>query len=132
MSNPKSIGERSEAHILAAILEKGIAAAIPFGNNQRYDLVLDDGGHLLRAQCKTGKLRDGCVVFKTCSVNGFTGERKSYCGQADIFLVYCPQNTKMYRVPVPSTPATEMRLRVTPLKKGAPAGGVHFAVDHEF
>ena len=131
MSNTKTVGERSEAHILAALLEKGMAVAVPFGNNQRYDLVLDTGSALIRVQCKTGRLHDGCVVFKACSVNGFTGKQRGYRGEADIFLVYCPQNKKIYRIPVSEAPQSEARLRITPLKKKAPTSGVRFAVNYE-
>jgi PD-(D/E)XK endonuclease len=41
---------------------------LPFGVNQRYDLVLDLDGHLVKAQCKTGRLRKGVVSFSTRSV----------------------------------------------------------------
>jgi hypothetical protein len=35
----------------------------PFGGGHPYGIALDDGGKLLRVQCKTGRLLEGGVVF---------------------------------------------------------------------
>ena len=43
----------------AALIEAGYAVSKPFGENQRYDLVIDDGETLARVQVKTGRLRNG-------------------------------------------------------------------------
>jgi len=40
---------------------------VPFGENTRYDLVVDDGLRLGRVQCKSGQLVSGVVRFKTAS-----------------------------------------------------------------
>lgn len=40
-ANSKSIGERSEAMALAHFLQLGWVVLLPFGDNQRYDLVID-------------------------------------------------------------------------------------------
>jgi hypothetical protein len=42
--------------------------SIPFGTNQRYDLIVDLGDRLVRVQCKTGRLRDGTIKFATQTV----------------------------------------------------------------
>ena len=56
--NPTARGKRSEATILAKLLEAGSSVLIPWGE-ERYDVALDVGGRLVRIQCKTGALRDG-------------------------------------------------------------------------
>src|SRR5262249_30713483 len=53
MPNTKSIGEVSEAIILAEFLKAGFPVLLPFGDNQRYDMVVEVGGRFLRVQCKT-------------------------------------------------------------------------------
>ena len=68
----------------------GKSVLLPWGE-ERYDLALDEGDRLVRIQCKTGVLRKGCVVFKTC----ITDARRplgdgGYHGQIDAFAVYCP------------------------------------------
>lgn len=47
----------------------GFDVLTPFGENTRYDLVLDDGEHLTRVQCKTGRLRNGAVIFAVCTAS---------------------------------------------------------------
>lgn len=89
---------------------------MPFGDNQRYDLIVDDHGKLLRCQCKTGKLSDGKVSFNVCSTNWNKGTRKDYHGQIELFLVYCPQNEKFYRVPIEACGTVTMTLRDSPAK----------------
>lgn len=130
--NPKARGERSEAHILAAVVERGYAPSIPFGNNQRYDIILDDGKNLLRIQCKTGWVENGSLIFQTSSKNGFTGKRTAYTGQIDFFLVYSPETKKVYKVPVEAAPKNCMYLRLETLKSNAPKKSVHWAKEFEF
>jgi hypothetical protein len=113
--NPKAIGELSEACITAALLRRGFAVLHPFGNNQRYDLVVDDGGRFLRIQCKTGRLRDGVIVFPTTSRSGGT-RRRTYHGEADMFAVYCPDTDKSYLVPVAAVGRSMAHLRVAPAR----------------
>ena len=93
--NPKAVGERSEAIILAALLRAGYNPLLPaFTDNQRYDFVLDMGdGRFLRVQAKTGRLleAEGIIVFPTSSSQTHRGRgRQDYRGQADYFAVYCP------------------------------------------
>ena len=53
--NNKTKGERSEAIIIAKLLEVGYGVLTPFGDNRRYDLVIEDAdGKFWRVQCKTG------------------------------------------------------------------------------
>jgi hypothetical protein len=130
-TNTKAVGERSEGIILAHLLTMGWAVSVPFGNNQRYDLVVDDGDRLLRVQCKTGRLINGCVSFSVASKNGFTNKRQSYHGQVDIFLIYCPKNDKVYLVPVDITQTNEMRLRIDPPRNVAPMSTIKWTKDYE-
>ncbi len=53
--NNKTIGELSEAIIIAKLIEVGYSVLTPFGDNRRYDLVIEDAdGQFWRVQCKTG------------------------------------------------------------------------------
>ncbi len=114
--NSKAVGEVTEGIILAHFLKSGKSVSIPFGNNRRYDMILDDGDSLLKVQCKTGKIKNGCVMFWACSTNGFTGTKTGYKGQVDLFMVYCPDNGKVYRVPVDKIGETQVTLRIDPPK----------------
>ena len=123
---PKHKGEVTEAIVLASLLKRGYSVSIPFGNNLRYDFILDDGKQLLRAQCKTGRLRNGTIIFNTAS-SGFRSIRYNYKGQADVFLVYCPGVKGVYIVPVEELGNCAACLRVDPLKKHGTRSTVKWA-----
>lgn len=103
---------------------------IPFGNNQRYDLVVDMGnGVFLRGQVKTGVYRNGCVRFHPCSKSG-GGKKKHYRDQIEVFWVYCPELDKIYQVPVNDVGTNQSLLRVDPPLGGA-TSGIRWAKDYE-
>lgn len=101
--------------VLAALLRAGKVVLQPFGDNQRYDLVIDDSGVFKRIQVKTGRLKDGAVRAETCSTYAHRGgKRKGYTGQIDLFAIYCPDNDQIYLVPIASVPGFSISLRVDP------------------
>ena len=129
--NPKLVGERSEASIILALLRHDVPVLKPFGDSQRYDLVIERGGQFLRVQCKTGRLVNGAVMFPTCSSYRHRGlGSKNYRGQADLFAVYCPDNEKTYLVPVDTAGIRSCRLRVDVSRNGQ-REGVRPAIDYE-
>lgn len=132
LSHPVDIGLSSEAAILSGLVKRGLRVLVPFGENQRYDLVVDDDGDFYRAQCKTGRLRDGVVRFSTQSVrSNMSGSvARRYDGDADIFIVFCPENDRIYVVPVSGCSRREMCLRVEPSRNNQVVG-VNMAADYE-
>ena len=128
--NSKAKGEVSEGHVVAHLLKLGYSVSIPFGDNQRYDLIYDDGSRLWRVQVKTARLHRGCLVFSTASVNGFTGKKTSYRGQIDLFMAYSPHTERVYRVPVDEAGLTEVSLRVEPAR-GGPLTTIRWASNYE-
>ena len=114
--NPKAIGERTEGIVLGHLMKLGHVVLLPFGNNQRYDIVIDVAGRFVRGQCKTGRLKNGCITFWACSTNGFLKKKTGYRGQIEVFWVYCPENGKVYQVPVDKVGQTQVALRVAPPK----------------
>jgi hypothetical protein len=119
ISNPTSKGKTSEAVILASLVKLGKSVLIPWGE-ERYDLALDDDGKLVRIQCKTGSLANGCIVFKTCITDAVRPRGDGgYAGQIDAFDVYCPELDKVYLVPIQALPSPFLGyLRVEPAKNG--------------
>ena len=101
--NTKAIGDTTVAMVLAALLRNGERVLLPFSDNERYDLVIDDGGRFDRVQCKTGKLKNGSIIFSSRSVYSHKkgcAVVKDYAGQVEFFGVYCPQNDGVYLVPI--------------------------------
>jgi hypothetical protein len=132
--HPVDIGDRTEAIVIAALVRLGHRVLRPLSANQRYDLVLDLGGRFLRAQCKTGRLRNGAIEFsvRSCRSNRNATFVRSYTGEeADVFLVHCPETDRIYAVPVGDSGA----LRTMSLRVAAPANGqskgIRWAADHE-
>lgn len=129
--NPKAVGERSEGQVIAAFLKAGKVVLTPFGDNQRYDVVIEEEGKFTRVQCKTGRIEHGAIVFKTQSSNWNSGATRHYRGQADIFAVYEPTTDKVYLVPVMDVGTAAASLRLAPSKNGQ-SKGVRMAADYEF
>lgn len=129
--NSKAKGEISEGQVVAHLLKLGYSVSMPFGNNQRYDLIWDDGSRLWRVQVKTANFSKGCLIFSCASINGFTGARTPYHGQIDVFLVYSPHTDKVYRVPVEETGTSSIWLRVDPAHKFGPKSTIRWARDYE-
>ena len=99
---------------MSELVRRGYCVLVPWGFNHRYDLVLDVSGRFLRAQCKTGRLRNGAIAFRTCSVRSNTKRAylRDYKGEVDLFLVYCPETEGTYAVPAEVAPSNMMHLRV--------------------
>lgn len=133
MTNPKTIGEMSEGQVLAAFLRSGETVLTPFGDNQRYDLVLDRSGIFVRVQVKTGRLKGGVIRFKLRSITTSGGKpvMVHYRGAADYFAVYCPETDKVYMVSVADCGVSEGALRVDKPRNNQVRGS-RLAVDHEY
>jgi hypothetical protein len=130
--HPVDVGQRTEAAILAELVRRGYTVLLPFGVNQRYDLVLEVDGEFVRAQCKTGRLRDGAVEFpvRSTRANMAAVFQRGYRGEADVFLVHCRELDRTYSVPVHEAPTSQMSLRVEPTQNGQ-ASGIHPAETYE-
>jgi len=110
--------------VLARLVQAGNNVLVPFGENTRYDYVIEErDGSFTRVQCKTGRLRGGTIRFKACSFTyhhpnnrGTRVYRHNYRGQADVFGIYCPETDSVYLVPVDDVGLNTGSLRVTPTR----------------
>jgi hypothetical protein len=133
---PKIVGDRTCAMVLARLLEVYETVLLPFGENQRYDLLIDTGNEFIRVQCKTGRLREGSIRFPACSSTyhhpsaARSVRRSDYRGKADVFGVYCPENETVYLVPVHEVGRRLGCLRVEQTKNGQ-ARKIRWARDYE-
>jgi hypothetical protein len=121
MEHPKDVGDRSTLAVMLALREHGYGDYTPFGENTRSDLIIEDGDWLARVQCKTGRLRNGAVSFKTCSSYAHHPHprmpARDYIGQVDYFAVYCPDNGSVYLIPIEDLAARwQALLRVEPAR----------------
>lgn len=92
-----AIGNMSELKVATAYADAGFAVAMPLGGGAPYDLIVDTGKRLLKVQVKTGRLRNGCVIFPMQRHSGHKTKPRSYDkGEIDLFAVFCPDNAKIY------------------------------------
>ena len=121
-------GTKTEGIILAALLKAGYVVLIPFGVT-RYDLAFDRAGKISTVQCKTGRLIDGAIAFKACSIDRGTQIRSGYRGQVDYFGVACPGVDDVFLVPVNEVGETEGRLRMAAPRNNQ-SKGIRLASDY--
>ena len=120
LRDTKSIGGLSELIVATALSRAGYLISLPIGENSRYDMIIDKDGKLSRVQVKTGRLRNGAILFNCYSVHARAdGRLRTYRGSIDFFGVYCPDVDGVYLVPVNDVPATSnASLRWAPSKNG--------------
>jgi hypothetical protein len=116
--NTRGIGNVTEAKILAALVQAGYLVSYPLGSGHKYDLVIDDGTRLFRVQCKTGRVRDGSLIFNGYSMPGSGARRQSYKGAADFFAVLNPEDDRVFLVPVGEVGESDVSLRLVPTGNG--------------
>jgi hypothetical protein len=116
MGHPVDVGLRHEALIVSELLRRGLHVLLPHGFNRRYDLVLDLDDRFVRAQCKSARLLNGAVQFNTVSTrsNRRSTLRRSYVGEIEYFMAYCPSTEDIYVVPIEQAPLWSVTLRLTP------------------
>lgn len=98
-------------------------------------MVIDDGDKLVRVQAKTGRYKNGKVVFNTEGwwSNTNANNRTTYDkGCIDVFAVYCPDlngDIGYYCVDVEEAPKGSMGLRVKEPENGQ-TENIRWAKDH--
>jgi PD-(D/E)XK nuclease superfamily protein len=122
MEHPKAVGDRSTLAIMVALERCGYALYVPFGENTRTDLVIDNGLSLARVQCKTARLRKGAIRFAVSSSYAHHRRpacRRDYRGEIDYFAVFCPETGGVYLLPIADVENPTMcALRVTEPRNG--------------
>jgi hypothetical protein len=110
--NTISRGNAAEAAVLAALVAADIPVLVPFGQGLEFDLaaVLPDET-VIRIQVKSGRVRNGCVRFNTCSTDHGAGPQL-YRGRAEVIAVHVSQPDRLFMVPVDECPSSKGYLRL--------------------
>ena len=107
LRDTKSVGELSEMIVATELIRAGYRIAIPLGENHRYDLIIERENVLSRVQVKTGRLRNGAILFNCYSVHAHRGNLlRTYFGAAEFFGVYCAAVAGVFLVPVADCPGS--------------------------
>ena len=132
MMEPHRKGEVTEAVVVAELKKRGVPVSIPFGDNERYDAVLETpDGQLVRAQIKTGRYDDGVIRFhtKTQHTNSQGNVYKHYGEKIDCFIVYSHELECLFLIDVDAFD-TSIQLRVDPPE--IEQSGINWAEDYAF
>lgn len=130
----KEKGNLTELKCLTSFYELGHKVSIPYGENCRYDFILDVNGHLLKIQCKTSRTEDdGDSFLFSCKSTRKNNNSKAHTvkytkEEIDYFATYF--NNQCYLIPVEECGSQEKRLRIIPPKNGQ-VKGINFAKDYE-
>ena len=126
---PSEIGARTEAAVARALVFEGWDVCIPmFCAHSRVDLVALRENEILRVQCKTARLANGVLYFRTCS--NTKNQPRPYHGEVDVFGVYSPDTGSAYLVPLAGLGDNACSLRLCPTPNNQ-AKGIRFAADYE-
>jgi len=129
-------GDISEAAVVTRLLQCGYVVLTPYGQNHRYDLVIEDAeGKFWRVQVKTGWLNEdqSVIRFATSSSMNHTVKHKGlrhYRGQADYFAVYVEQLDRVYFLLVDDVGLGHASLRLIPSKNNQEKN-IRWAKDYE-
>lgn len=127
-------GDLTELYVLTAFMEHGIMVSTPYGQNSRYDLIIDVNNILYRVQIKTSKIDDdhSKLTFYTASshITGKGYHKETYSSkEVDLFATYC--EGKVYIVPILECEGRKQKtLRFIPPKNGQKEG-ISYAKDYE-
>lgn len=124
--NSKRIGNIGEAKVLAKFVEMGIPVYIPFGDDEKADLIAEFNDKLNKIQVKTSiKSKNGCSLFDLTSSTAYRtngGRRKYSNSEIDYFALYSLDRDKIYLMKAPDDPMTAITIRFEDTKSGKKIG----------
>jgi hypothetical protein len=129
--DPKSKGERIEAVVLAELVHKGLTVLTPFGENHRYDFVVEVEHDFLTLQCKSARDEGDVIRFSTRSTqprsDGYN--TADYTRDIDYFITTVGLGRTVYLVPIEDASKNEMVLRKEPTANNQ-SKGINWADDY--
>jgi len=130
--NTKDRGDETEARVIQDLIASGHSVSLPFGDNDKYDLVVDDGSELHRVQCKTTwQNKDETIRFNTHSQTTRSGEyhEETYQDEIDAFMIRYPETETLYWVDIADATSQKMELR---FEAEIDHPSINWAADYEF
>ncbi len=104
----------TESKIIHEMVANGHSVSVPFGDNDKYDLIADNDDHLYRIQCKTAwQNKEDTIRFNTNSQTTADGEyhEETYENQIDAFVVRYPQTEQLFWINIENATVEKMELR---------------------
>ena len=95
MAKTKQKGDIAEAKVLSYLISKGYKALLPWGEDNRYDLVCEAKGVFKKIQVKYVTPKNGALDVPLRSANNWNAFRYSN-EDVDLIAAYNPENDKVY------------------------------------
>jgi len=116
--NTKDKANIAESKVISDLIASGYTVLIPFGDNERYDVVAEKDGCFVRIQVKTGRIKNGTIKAKVCSSQAHRGKsHQHYHGQVEYICIYEPTSKNTYMIPIEECGTSEISLRTEQPKK---------------
>lgn len=116
MAITKQKGDIAEAFVTYLLKQNGFNVLIPWGEDNRYDLVTEKDGVFKRVQVKYITPKNGTLNVSIRSSNNYNIIHYSP-KDVDIIAAYYPRKNKVYIIPLNSTRnISSCRLRLRPTK----------------
>jgi hypothetical protein len=109
----KNLGEIAESKFLSKALFYGYSVSIPFGDNQPYDLILDDRGRLYKVQVKStnGLHKDrNANSYKFVCARGARMKTRYEKHEVDLYALYVHPLDIWYLVPFHKVEGVSVRV----------------------
>jgi hypothetical protein len=126
MLTPDQKGTVAELAIAFAASKLGVGVYRPLNDGERYDMILEIRGRLLRVQCKSAaRYADGVVIRCFSSRRARSGlVRRLYtCAEVDAIAAYCLELDRCFLLPMSVLEGhPEVRLRLRPARNNQRLG----------
>ena len=133
--NTKSKGQLSEARVLYEFQKYNIPVCLPWGDNERYDMIAEFDGKFNRIQVKTSNEEDNGAIccWARSSTNHTTNKKlSSYEDDIDYFVFVNQKYDLLALVPIEELKGNKsIRLRIVPPAIGQ-VKGVRYFKDFSF
>ena len=133
--NSKTKGNISEAKTLFEFQKRNIPVCLPWGDNERYDMIAEFNGKLNRIQVKTANEENNGSIKCYCrsSKNHTTNKSlDTYEQDVDYFVFYNQTRDIIALVPIEEINSCKaISLRIEPTKNGQ-INGIRFFEDYSF
>ena len=133
--NSKAKGQLSEARVLYEFQKYNIPVCLPWGDNERYDMVAEFDGKFNRIQVKTANEEENGAIccWARSSTNHATNKQlSSYDGEVDYFVFVNQTRDWLALVPIEDLAGKKsMRLRIIPPANGQ-TKGIRYFEDYSF
>ena len=127
-------GAVAEAKIVAAAIQAGVGVSRPLYDD-RYDLIFDVSGQLMRVQCKWARQLGDVVLARLYTARRARAGmivRRYQSGEVDLFALYCADLDRCYLLVADEVIANRsLHLRLSPSRNNQQQG-IRWARDYEF